>query len=97
MPTYALTDRFKREYAKLTPEQKAAFKVAVQRLVADLKAGRGFRNSRRIKRVRVVEGVYEMTWAPDGRATFEFGASIRADQVHVIWRRCGTHDILAAP
>jgi len=38
-----------------------------------------------------------MTWARDGRATFEFGRSIRAGEQHVIWRRCGTHEIFERP
>ncbi len=39
----------------------------------------------------------EMTFAPDGRATWEFGAEVKVGQVHVIWRRIGTHDIFRAP
>ena len=38
-----------------------------------------------------------MTWAPDGRATFEFGAQVVKGEPHVLWRRVGTHAILAKP
>ena len=31
-----------------------------------------------VKRVRGVTGLYEMTWAPDGRATFSWGQPLRA-------------------
>ena len=41
--------------------------------------------------------VKEMTFAPDGWATWEFGAELKAGQPHVIWRRIGTHDIFCAP
>jgi hypothetical protein len=41
--------------------------------------------------------VFEMTWAADGRATFHFGDSIKAGQAHIVWRRCGTHDVLREP
>ncbi|WP_281288337.1 hypothetical protein [Haloactinospora alba] len=34
-----------------------------------------------------------MTWAPDGRATWQYGDEQRPGIVHVIWRRVGTHAI----
>jgi hypothetical protein len=42
-------------------------------------------------------GVWEMTWAPDGRATFHYGDEIRPGDPHIIWRRIGTHAIFRAP
>jgi hypothetical protein len=36
-------------------------------------------------------------WAPDGRATFEYGEPIRPGERHVIWRRIGGHEILDDP
>jgi hypothetical protein len=38
-----------------------------------------------------------MTWAPDGRATFHYGDPIREGEPHLVWRRVGTHAILANP
>jgi hypothetical protein len=38
-----------------------------------------------------------MTWAADGRATFEYGQEIRPGEPHIIWRRIGTHDIFRQP
>jgi hypothetical protein len=38
-----------------------------------------------------------LTWAPDGRATFEYGASVKEGQPHVRWRRVGTQDIFKRP
>lgn len=69
---------------------------AVANFIADLNAGGGFRNGLRVKGVQGSKGVYEMTWAEDGRATFSYGDSIRAGEPHVIWRRVGKHDILGA-
>jgi hypothetical protein len=43
------------------------------------------------------DDVWELTWAPDGRATFEYGASVKEGQPHVRWRRVGTHDIFKRP
>jgi hypothetical protein len=50
-----------------------------------------------VKGVQGARDVMEMTFAPDGRATWEFGAEVEVGQVHVIWRRIGTHDIFRAP
>ncbi|WP_267887199.1 hypothetical protein [Thermobifida halotolerans] len=34
-----------------------------------------------------------MTWAPDGRATWQYGEERVPGKPHVIWRRVGTHAI----
>lgn len=39
----------------------------------------------------------EMAFAPDGRATWQFGDEVMAGQVHVVWRRIGTHAIFRSP
>jgi len=95
MPTYEREAQFNRDYRKLSREQKAAIKAAVQRLVADLRSGSGFRRSLRVKAMQGHKGVYEMTWAPEGRATFEYGAEVHSGEPHIIWRRIGGHEILA--
>jgi hypothetical protein len=38
-----------------------------------------------------------MTFAPNGRATWQYGLEIRPDEPHVIWRRIGTHEIFRNP
>jgi hypothetical protein len=79
---------------KLTPQQRQRFQaVVLGEFVVDLKAGQ-FRPGLRVKRVRSTAGVWEMTWAPDGRATFEYGDEMNPGEPHVIWRRVGNHDIL---
>lgn len=97
MPTYAWLARFGVDFAALDPTQQRAFLDAVAQFVEDLRAGRGFRSGLRIKGVRGAPGVFEMTWAPDGRATFQYGDPVVADQPHVIWRRLGTHGVLRQP
>jgi hypothetical protein len=47
--------------------------------------------------VRSVAGVYELTWGPDGRATFSYGRSVVEGEPHIIWRRIGAHEILRNP
>ena len=89
MPTYALTARFRRDLDGLSPQQRAAFRAAVEAFVHDLGEGR-FRPGLRVKGVKGAAGVFEMTWAPDGRATFQYGASKVGGEPHVIWRRSQT-------
>lgn len=96
MPTFAQTGRFRRDLAKLTAARKAAFRAAAAKFVADLMSG-GFRPGLRVKGIQGAEGVFETTWADDGRATFEYGASIHEGGTHVVWRRIGTHDIFVRP
>jgi hypothetical protein len=38
-----------------------------------------------------------MTWADDGRATFEYGSEQLLGETHIIWRRIGGHEILKNP
>ena len=96
MPTYEVLPEFIREYARLSHDQRAAFRLAVERFRLELETGR-FRAGLRVKGVRAASGVLEMTWAPDGRATFHFGEEKRPGEPHVVWRRIGTHDILRRP
>ncbi|MGC8513555.1 MAG: hypothetical protein ACP5P1_11070 [Acidimicrobiales bacterium] len=41
--------------------------------------------------------IMEMTFAPDGRATWQFGDEVKVGQAHVVRRRIGTHDVLRSP
>ena len=94
MPTYRRLPRFDRDYAALTDEQRRVFKRAVARLVEDLEAGRLPRPGLRVKGLQRAAGIFELTWAPDGRATFQFGEPVREGEVHVVWRRVGSHAVL---
>jgi hypothetical protein len=94
MPTFARTPRFEADYRSLSLDDRNRFKVAYQKLVEDLKAGRPPRRGLRVKPVQRTNGVFEITFAPDGRATFEYGTPVKQGDRHVIWRRIGTHDVL---
>lgn len=96
MPTHAETARFRRDLQKLTREQRRAFRSAVRKFLLDLPSGR-FRKGLRVKLVEGTDGIFEMTWSGDGRATFQYGAEVIEGETHVIWRRVGTHSILAEP
>ena len=95
MPTYDVFASFWRDWRSLTPQQQLAFKRALGQFIADLRSGT-FRPSLRVKRVQTHAGVWEMSWAADGRATFEYDEEIRGEP-HISWRRIGTHDIFLRP
>jgi len=96
MPTHAQTGTFQRDFARLSLVEKEAFRAAVGKFVHDLQAGR-LRKSLRVKRIQGAPGVFEMTWARDGRATFEYGEEIVPGEPHVIWRRIGGHGVFSTP
>lgn len=97
MPTYAWLARFGKDFDALTLAQQATFLVAVTQFVEDLDSGRGFRKGLRVKGIKGATGIFEMTWADDGRATFEYGDPVSEGDAHVVWRRIGSHAILAEP
>ncbi len=96
MPTYQARQRFLRDFKNLSREQAAAWEKALDLFIACLRRG-SFDPSLRVKRVQGYPGVWEMTWAPNGRATFEYGEELRAGEPHIIWRRVGTHGIFRKP
>ncbi|MEW2122025.1 hypothetical protein AB0945_44380 [Streptomyces sp. NPDC005474] len=74
MPTFETLPRFTTDLKHLTPAQCRRFhRVVLNAFVPDLRTGRQFRPGLRIKSVRCAPGVYELTWAPDGRATWSYG------------------------
>jgi hypothetical protein len=97
VPTFAWLARFGADFDRLSPAQQAAFLAAVAQFVEDLGEGGQFRNGLRVKGVQGASGVFEMTWADDGRATFQYGDAVLEGEPRVIWRRVGTHDIFRQP
>ena len=66
------------------------------KLVYDLKTG-NIRPGLRVKDFRGIQGMFELTWAPDGRALFRYGDAKHAGDKHIIWQRVGTHAIFDDP
>lgn len=97
MPIFRWLPRFRADFDGLAPAQQAAFLVAVDQFVEDLRTGGQFRKGLRVKGVQGAAGIFEMTWAPDGRATFRYGQPVRAGDPHIVWRRVGTHEIFSQP
>lgn len=91
MPTREVLASFWRDWDRLSPKQQREFRAAVAQFIADLAEGKkGFHPRLRVKRVQGHPGVWEMTWAYDGRATFQYGDEVQSGQPHIIWRRIGT-------
>lgn len=95
MSSHARARQFERDWRRLSSSDQDRFRAAFRKFDSDLAAGR-FRPGRRVKGVQGAPGVFEMTWAPDGRATFEYGVSQGAG-AHIVWRRIGTHGVLDVP
>ncbi|SEC53777.1 hypothetical protein SAMN05216483_1896 [Streptomyces sp. 2131.1] len=99
MSTFETTARFDRDFKKLLPEERARFQDCVRKkFVPDAATGR-FRPGLRVKPVQGVplpagaRPVMEMTWAPDGRATWQYADEVHAGEPHIVWRRVGGHEI----
>jgi hypothetical protein len=97
MPTRDVLPRFWRDWDRLTAQQQRQFLDALRTFVADLRAAEGFRPGLRVKGVQGAAGIFEMTWARDGRATFHYGDPVVEGETHIVWRRIGTHEIFGEP
>ncbi|MCM2576845.1 hypothetical protein [Streptomyces meridianus] len=96
MPTFDTTPAFNRAFKKLPRQQQERFESVIrERFFPDLKAGQ-FRPGLRVKPVQGAKAedgssIFEMTWAPDGRATWQYGKERKPGHPHVFWRNIGTH------
>lgn len=97
MPTFDTTARFDKDYAALSADAKARFREAVRKYVEDLRRDGLPRAALGIRSMRKRPGVFEFHFDGNGRATFEYGNEIVPGEVHIVWRRIGTHDIYDAP
>src|SRR5947209_3930733 len=98
MPTWEVTEKFRKDFADLDPTEKQRFRRAVaESFIPDIESGNGFRAGLRVKRVQGTADIWEMSWAPDGRATWQYGEEMIAGEPHVVWRRIGTHGVFGSP
>jgi hypothetical protein len=95
VPTFERMARFDREFRRMPRELQHAFLEMLPIFIDALRAGpAAFPPKLRVKRVKGTSDVWEITFAPDGRATFAYGDEVIPGQPHVIWPRVGTHDVL---
>jgi hypothetical protein len=92
-PTHERTGRFDRDWDALSPSDRGRFREMVTKFVADLEAGR-FRPGIGVRPIEGPSNVYEVAFAPEGRATWEYGEPLLGDETHVIWRRVGTQSVI---
>lgn len=93
LPTSERSPEFIKLYRRLTGDQKALFRAAVAKFIADLRRGKGFRKGLRVKRIKGAPGMFELTWL-DGRAVFSYGNPVNEGEPHIVWHAVGTHDVL---
>ncbi|MEU2855567.1 hypothetical protein [Streptomyces syringium] len=73
MPSFETLPRFTADLQHLTPAQRRRFhRVVLDSFVPDLRTEL-FRPGLRIKGIRCAPGVYELTWARNSRATWQYG------------------------
>jgi hypothetical protein len=73
MPTRSVLASFLRDWQSLTPQQQRQFLTALKQFITDLREPQPtFHPQLRVKRMQGHPSIWEMTWAPDGRATFEY-------------------------
>jgi hypothetical protein len=95
MTTHSVTDNFQRDYGALSPTNRERLREALSKFMIDLPTGH-FRAELRVRGVNGHPRVLEITWAPNHRATFEFGDEASSGTgPHIVWRRLGDHSILA--
>ena len=95
MATFESLARFDREFRRRSRGLQVAFLAMLPTFIdAPRSTPPAFPPGLRIKRVHGSQNVWEITFAPDGRATFEYGDEVLPGTPHVIWRRVGTHDVL---
>lgn len=101
------TDSFKRDYKRLSEEERDLFREAVLDEGGFHDAAEAFVSTKnpgswparlRVKPMVGAPGIFEMTWSfsgPDGRATFQW-TEIEGEPA-ILWRRIGGHDIFRKP
>lgn len=92
-PTFEATSEFDNKYKRLSRQEQQQFRAAVRHLVEDLKAKKGFRRALRVKGFKRATGVFEMSWAPNGRALFTIDEEVIKGETHIRWISIGGHEI----
>lgn len=97
---FETTPAFDRDYRRLEPEHRRAFRLAVNEQFGpacdaqEVDPSAPWPAALRVKPVRNAASVLEMTWSfagPDGRATFELITV--DDDLRCLWRRVGDHAV----
>nr|MDT0667593.1 hypothetical protein [Micromonospora sp. DSM 115978] len=98
-PTFDVTAQFEAEYGRLTPAERAAFRAALRLFIEGIRDGGYFHPRLRVKSYTSINGVFEMSWAKNGRALWRYGDPLPATphERHVQWLAVGSHSIYKRP
>jgi len=98
VPTFEKLPRFQKDWKTLEHDLQVRFRDKVKKeFVPAINEGFPYPGGLRMKGIQGATGIWEMTWAPNGRATWQFGEEITKGDPHVIWRRIGNHEIFNLP
>jgi hypothetical protein len=94
VPTYERSPEFDKMLASLSPEDRKRFRATIlEKFLPDLKKG-AFRRGLGVRKYQAGgPGVFEMRWAPNGRALFRFGPELKPGEPHIQWIAVGSHTI----
>jgi hypothetical protein len=92
LPTFSVEDRFWNDYRRLKRWKQARFTLAWQEfrdtlLQWETDGALGlprFPAALRVKDVNGYPGIWELTWARDGRFTWEYGNQELPNNVHIV-------------
>jgi hypothetical protein len=94
-PTFDRLAQFKRDYRKLTPEQRERFRAAAKKVIAPLSTmPPGEPDRPLVTELERHPGFYELYVDRETRAVYTFGPAVRKGQPHIIWCRVGGDDEL---
>lgn len=94
-PTFDRLAQFKRDYRKLTAEQRRAFRAAAKKMIAPLSSTPPGEPGRALVRdVPGHPGYLELYIDRNTRAVYTFGQAVRRGQPHIIWCRIGGEEAL---
>ena len=109
MPTFEAHDRFRNEHRGLSAARQQLFSRALDEFIEvflewEKEQRPGIPRFPARLRVKSVQGhprirprIMELSWAGDGRCTWQIGISKLQGKYHVIWRRIGSHAIFDDP
>jgi hypothetical protein len=94
-PTFDRLAHFKRDYRKLTAEQRQRFRAAAKKVIAPMSTTPpGEPTQPLVRELRGHPGFYEVYIDRETRAVYTFGTAVRPGQPHIIWCRIGGAETL---
>jgi hypothetical protein len=94
-PTFDRLAQFKRDYRKLTRDQRRRFRAAAKKVIAPLSTTPpGEPTQPLVRELQEHPGFFEVYIDRNMRAVYTFGPAVRHAQPHIIWCRIGDQEAL---